>query len=86
MNIMAWDAGAYTDNEFTILFEGRKAFIFHDIVDATLTESEVVSLIAKGHTPLAISELDISQMDKVCKRISIKDLPTRITAAIKKVL
>ena len=86
MNVIAWDAGVNSDARFTILFEGQKAFIIHDIVDETLTESEVVSLMAKGCTTLAPSEVTASYMNNLYKRMSVKELPERVQKALQKVL
>jgi hypothetical protein len=86
MNIMVWDAGVNSDARFTVLFEGHKAYIIHDIVDETLTEPEVVNLMAKGYTTLAPSEVDVPYMNTLYKKMSPKELPTRVQKALKKVL
>lgn len=86
MNIMAWDAGVNSDARFTVLFEGHKAYVIHDIVDETLTESEVVNYMAKGCTSLAPSEIDVSHMNTLYKKMSVKELPKRVHEALQKVL
>ena len=86
MNIMAWDAGVNSDARFTILFEGQKAYVVHDIVDETLTESEVVNYMVKSCTSLSPSEIDVSHMNTLYKKMSVKELPKRVQDTLKKVL
>jgi hypothetical protein len=86
MNIMAWVDNSDNDGRYTVLFEGQKAYVIHDIIDETLTESEVVTLMAKGCTTLAPSEIEVSFMNIMYKKLNIKDLPTRVRKAIQKVL
>ena len=42
--------------------------------------------MAKGCTKFDPSDIDVARMDKLCKRISVKELPIRVKQALRKVL